>query len=43
MMAKEFKAMEKKYGLVPIDANRPVAEVNADLQGRIDRFLHDGV
>ncbi|MDA4113547.1 MAG: dTMP kinase [Thaumarchaeota archaeon] len=42
MMAKEFKQMEKRYGLVPIDANRPIAEVNADLQGRIDRYLHEG-
>jgi dTMP kinase len=42
MMAREFRAMEKRYGLVPIDANRPVAEVNADLQGRIERYLHEG-
>ena len=42
MMAREFKRMETRYGLVPIDANRPIAEVNADLQGRIDRYLHGG-
>ena len=39
MIAKEFERMEAKYGLVPIDANRPIAEVNADLQKRIDSFL----
>lgn len=39
MIAKEFKRMESRYGLVPIDANRPVAEVNADLQKRIDAYL----
>jgi dTMP kinase len=39
MMAKEFKLMEDRYGLVPIDANRTVAEVNADLQKRIDAYL----
>ncbi len=39
MMAKEFKNMEKRYGLVPINANRPIAEVNVDLQKRIDAYL----
>ncbi len=39
MMAKEFKVMEERYGLVPINANRPIAEVNADLQKRIDTYL----
>ncbi|MDA4137363.1 MAG: dTMP kinase [Thaumarchaeota archaeon] len=39
MMAKEFKSMEARYGLVPINANRPVAEVNADLQKRVDAYL----
>ena len=39
MMAKEFKRMENKYGLIPIDANRAIAEVNADLQRRIDAYL----
>ncbi|HZW84643.1 MAG TPA: dTMP kinase [Nitrososphaerales archaeon] len=41
MMEKEFKLMEKKYGLVPIDANRPIDQVNVDLQGRITRYLHE--
>jgi dTMP kinase len=38
-MVKEFRSMEKRYGLVPIDANREVPEVYADLQKRIDSFL----
>ena len=39
-IAMEFKRMEKTYGLVPIDANRPIAEVNRDLMGRIGRYLN---
>ncbi len=38
-MVKEFRGMEKRYGLVPIDANRPIADVYSDLQKRIDWFL----
>ena len=41
MMAKEFKLMEGKYGLVPINANRTIFEVNSDLQGRITRYLRE--
>lgn len=40
MMAKEFKVMEGRYGLVPINANRPIEAVNADLQKRIDAYLN---
>ncbi len=39
-MAQEFKKMEKHYGLVPIDANRTIEEVNQDLQGRITSYLN---
>jgi dTMP kinase len=39
MMAKEFKIMESRYGLVPIDANRSVSEVNADLLKKVDAYL----
>ena len=42
MMAREFERMEKRYGLIPVDANWPIAEVNRDLQSRIDRYLHEG-
>ena len=39
-MAKEFKLMEKRYGLIPINGNRLIGEVNADLQQRIDKYLN---
>ncbi|MDA8054072.1 MAG: hypothetical protein M0Z77_00295 [Thermoplasmatales archaeon] len=38
-MAQEFKRMEKLYGLIPVDANRTIPEVNKDLQGRISSYL----
>ncbi len=38
-IAKEFLLMEKRYGLIPVDGNRAVAQVNADLQQRIDKYL----
>ena len=38
-IAKEFKLMESRYGIVRIDGGRPIAEVNADLQKRIDGYL----
>jgi dTMP kinase len=38
-MAREFKAMERTYGLVRINGGRPIAEVNADLQARIDSYI----
>jgi dTMP kinase len=39
MIAREFRRMKKRYSLVIIDGNRPVPEINADLQKRIDSFL----
>ena len=39
-MANEFKLMEKRYGLIPINGNRSISEVNADLQQRIDKYLN---
>ncbi|HXV46073.1 MAG TPA: dTMP kinase [Nitrososphaera sp.] len=39
MIAKEFRRMQKRYSLVLVDGNRPILEVNADLQKRIDHFL----
>jgi dTMP kinase len=38
-MAKEFADMAKQYGMLRIDGNKPVPEVNVALQERIDRFL----
>ena len=39
MIAKEFRRMQKRYNLVIINGNRPVQEINADLQRLIDSFL----
>ena len=38
-IAKEFRLMESKYGISRVDGGRPVQEVNADLQKRIDDYL----
>jgi dTMP kinase len=38
-IAKEFKLMEEKYGIVRVDGGRTIPEVNADLQRRIDGYL----
>jgi len=38
-IAKEFKVMESKYGIVRIDGGVPIPEVNVDLQRRIDDYL----
>ncbi|MDE1872474.1 MAG: thymidylate kinase, partial [Thaumarchaeota archaeon] len=38
-ISREFHLMQKRYGLIPINGNRTVAEINADLQHRIDQFL----
>lgn len=37
---REFRLMQKKYGLVPVNGNRTVVEINTDLQHRIDRYLN---
>lgn len=39
MIAAEFRRMQKRYSLVIIDGNRPIHEISADLQRRIDAFL----
>jgi dTMP kinase len=38
-MAKEFEKMKKDFGLQFIDGNRPIEQVDTDLQARIDKFL----
>ena len=38
-LAKQFRRMQKKYNLVPINANKSILEVNKDLQQKIDYFL----
>ena len=39
MLAKEFQRMQKRYGLIPINGNRTIEEINADLLKRIGDFL----
>jgi dTMP kinase len=39
-LAKEFERMRKPFGLEFIDGNRPVEQVDADLQSRIESFLN---
>jgi dTMP kinase len=38
-ISQEFHAMQKRYGLIPINGNRPIIEIHSDLQKRIDSFL----
>ncbi len=39
MIAKQFRSMQKRYNLTIVNGNRPIPEVNTDLQKRIDHFL----
>lgn len=39
MLAKEFRRMQKRYGLIPINGNRTIEEINTDLLKRIGDFL----
>jgi dTMP kinase len=43
MISKEFRIMQKKYGLVPINGNRSVPEINSDLQKRTNQFLQKNI
>jgi dTMP kinase len=40
-IAREFKRMEQRYGLIRINGNLPMEVVNRDLQERIERFLRN--
>ncbi len=43
LLAKEFKRMQRRYGIIPINGNRPVAEICTNLQRSIDKYLHSSV
>ena len=43
MIAKEFRRMQKQYGIVPINGNRTIQDINTDLQSRIDKYLNADV
>ena len=38
-ISQEFHNMQKRYGLIPINGNRPITEIHNELQKRIDSFL----
>ncbi|HUI85648.1 MAG TPA: thymidylate kinase [Nitrososphaerales archaeon] len=38
-MAKEFAAMASQYGMVRVDGDRSIGDVNASLQSKIDEYL----
>jgi dTMP kinase len=38
-IAREFRLMEEKYGIVRIDGGWPIPNVNTELQGKIDEYL----
>jgi dTMP kinase len=42
LMAKEFKRMQKRYGIISINGNRAVNEISIDLQRRVDKYLLSG-
>ena len=39
LIAKQYRKMQRKYGLVPINGNRSMMEIHKDLQDKIDYFL----
>ena len=39
LIARHFRKMQRKYGLVPINGNRSILEIHKDLQRKIDYFL----
>ncbi len=39
LLAKQFRKMQRKYGLVPINGDRSIVEINKDLQKKIEDFL----
>ena len=39
LIANEFKRMERKYSIIPIDGNRGIIDINIDFQKRIDEYL----
>jgi dTMP kinase len=39
MIGSEFKRMQRRYGMIPVDGERPPQELGADLERRISEFL----
>ena len=43
LIGKEFKRMQKQYGIVPINGNRTVAEINSELQDKIIKAIDSNI
>jgi dTMP kinase len=43
LIGKEFQRMQNRYGIVPINGNRTVVEINSELQGRIIRAIDSNI
>jgi dTMP kinase len=39
LLRRQFKRMQKRYNIIPIDGNRSIIEINQELQKRIDDYL----
>ena len=43
LIGKEFQRMQKRYGIVPINGNRTVVEINSELQERIIKAIDSNI
>src|ERR671918_1129444 len=43
LIGKEFQRMQKRYGIVPINGNRTVAEINSESQDRIIKAIDSNI
>jgi dTMP kinase len=43
LIGKEFQRMQKQYGIVPINGNRTVVEINSELQDRIIKTIDSNI
>lgn len=43
LIGKEFQRMQKQYGIVPINGNRTVVEINSELQDRIIKAIDSNI
>jgi dTMP kinase len=43
LIGKEFQRMQKQYGIVPINGNRTVVEINSELQDRISKATDSNI
>jgi dTMP kinase len=43
LIGKEFQRMQKRYGIVPINGNRIVVEINSELQDRIIKAIDSNI